>query len=106
MAAKKRRTARRRIGSQDGTTSPGRVLDVEAALAAIRLADGRSLLEVLRRRSPAESLAELRDFMATQPFPHFEGVPGRPDLLAKIDADGRRTVGRFVGREWRSVAAK
>lgn len=67
---------------------------------------GSLLAEALRPRSQAESLAMFRAFQATQPFPHFEAVHGRQDFFVRIDADGTRTMGRRVGREWRPVAAK
>jgi hypothetical protein len=38
---------------------------------------------------------------AARPFPHFEAAPGRPGLLVRTDADGKRSVGRFVNREFR-----
>jgi hypothetical protein len=45
----------------------------------------------------------LADYLARQPFPHYEAVPGRPDLLLRIEADGTRTVGRFVDGEFQQV---
>jgi hypothetical protein len=38
---------------------------------------------------------------AARPFPHFAQAPGKPGFLVKIDADGKRTVGRFVNRAFR-----
>ena len=37
---------------------------------------------------------------AARPFPHFEKAPGKSGYLVKIDGDGKRTVGRFVNREF------
>jgi hypothetical protein len=39
---------------------------------------------------------------ATRPFPHFEASE-LPGLLVKIGADGTRTIGRFVNRQFRST---
>lgn len=44
----------------------------------------------------------LKDYLATTPFPHFEAAES-PGLLVRIDADGTRTVGRFVGRQFEPV---
>jgi hypothetical protein len=44
--------------------------------------------------------------LATRPFPHFEPAPGRPGFIVKIDEDGKRTVGRFVNREFRPAGRK
>ncbi len=40
------------------------------------------------------------------PFPHYQPHPDRPGLLVRIDANGRRTVGRFVKREFQPIDAK
>ncbi len=39
-------------------------------------------------------------YLATRPFPHYEPAPGRPGLLVRIEADGKRSVGRFVNRRF------
>lgn len=71
---------------------------IDSALRLKRSAGGMSLEEVLAPRSVEERRESLRAFMATQPFPHFEGIPGRPGLPARVEADGTRSVGRFIGR--------
>ena len=43
---------------------------------------------------------------AARPFPHFEQAPGKSGYLVKIDEDGKRTVGRFVNREFRPAGRK
>ena len=46
------------------------------------------------------------DQQAARPFPHFEPAPGKAGLLIRIDEDGKRTVGRFVGREFRAAGRR
>ncbi len=43
----------------------------------------------------------LKAQLAARPFPHFEPASGRPGLLIRTEADGRRSVGRFVNREFK-----
>ena len=43
----------------------------------------------------------LKAQLVARPFPHFEPAPGRPGLLVRTEADGRRSVGRFVNREFK-----
>jgi hypothetical protein len=43
------------------------------------------------------------EFLRTQPYPHYERDPGTPGLLVRIDAGGKRTVGRFVNRKFQAV---
>jgi hypothetical protein len=56
------------------------------------------LLETADSRSGRE---RLKAQLAARPFPHFEPAPGRPGLLVRIEADGKRSVGRFVNRKFR-----
>jgi hypothetical protein len=42
-------------------------------------------------------------YLETLPFPHFRAVEGKKGLLERIEADGSRTVGRFVGRKWKAM---
>jgi ParD-like antitoxin of type II bacterial toxin-antitoxin system len=41
------------------------------------------------------------EFLESGPFPHFQAIPESDGMLVRTDADGTRTVGRFVGREFR-----
>jgi hypothetical protein len=41
--------------------------------------------------------------LAAGPYPHFEPAPDRAGFVVKIDADGTRTVGRFVARRFRAA---
>jgi hypothetical protein len=79
------------------------------------LLEGRNVL-ALARTGAAQSLSSLlesvdspagRDrvaaYLESQPFPHYRPHPTRPGLLERIDADGSRTTGRFIHREFRPV---
>jgi hypothetical protein len=44
--------------------------------------------------------------MRAQPFPQYHPIPGVPDGLDRVDADGHRTVGRVVGGVWSPVDRK
>jgi hypothetical protein len=76
------------------------------------LLEGRNRTEVLQK-SKAKSLSELvatigtgegdarlRDYLESEPFPHFEPHPTRKAILIRTDADGTRSVGRFVDRKF------
>ena len=38
------------------------------------------------------------------PYPKFEAAPEHPDLVVRVDANGTRTLGKFVDREFQTVA--
>ena len=41
------------------------------------------------------------EHLQSQPFPHYEPAPDAPGMLVRIEADGTRTVGRFVNRQFK-----
>ena len=43
------------------------------------------------------------EHLKTRPYPHYEAGAESPGLLVRIEADGKRTVGRFVNRQFRPV---
>ena len=62
----------------------------------------RPLAECLGSADSPVGRKRVAKVLATRPFPHYDAA-GRNGLVVRIDADGRRTVGRFVNR--RFVAA-
>jgi hypothetical protein len=60
----------------------------------------RPISECLRSVDSPEGRARFKEYMAAQPFPHYAAHPTRKGLLVRIEANGRRTVGRFVNREF------
>jgi hypothetical protein len=66
----------------------------------------RPISETLRSVNTPEGRRRLDDYLASEPFPHFEPHPRRRRVYWRIDADGRRTLGRFVGREFRPIRSR
>jgi hypothetical protein len=52
-------------------------------------------------QSPA-GRQRVAEHLKTRPFPHYEPADS-PGLLVRIDSNGKRTVGRFVNREFQAV---
>jgi hypothetical protein len=84
--------------------------------ATERLLDGRRI-QRLRTEGGVQSLAQaieevekpagrqrLKAYLEKLPFPHFEQHPHRSDLLIRIEENGKRTVGRFVNKQFVKVA--
>ena len=63
----------------------------------------RSLSECLASVDAPEGRRRVVEYLETRPFPHYEPAPERPGLLVRIDEDGTRTVGRFVGRRFQAA---
>lgn len=82
------------------------LLEGQQVLALCQSATARPLSALLDSVDSPEGRKRVTDFLQSQPFPHFEPDPDRPGMLVRIDADGQRTVGRFVNRVFRGVKAK
>ena len=76
------------------------------ALALCRSAAARPLYACLDAVDSLAGRHRVAEFLQTQPFPHYEPAPDAPGLLVRIEADGKRTVGRFVNRQFKAVKAK
>jgi hypothetical protein len=90
-----------RVGKAvEGVLRGDRVLRLKQRGEAVPLS---ALLESVDSKA---GRARVKAQLAARPFPHFEQSPGKPGLLVRIDGDGKRTVGRFVNREFRPAARK
>jgi hypothetical protein len=82
------------------------VLRSGAVLRLKQRGEAVPLSALLRTVDTRAGRARVKLQQAALPFPHFEAAPGRAGLLVRIDADGKRTVGRFVNREFRPAGRK
>ncbi len=58
------------------------------------------LSECIRQIGTPEGKRRLEAVLKQRPFPHYEGVPDRPDLLLRIESDGTSKVGHFLGDDF------
>lgn len=82
------------------------LLQAPQVLALCRSGGARPISSCLESADSAEGRRRLTGFLRSQPYPHYEPHAARPGLLVRIDADGGRTVGRFVNRQFRTVKVK
>jgi len=68
-----------------------------------RLGQRKPLADCLSAPGSSEGRQALRAVLDERPYPHFEPAE-KAGFLVKIDADGTRTVGRFIHRQF--VAAQ
>ena len=83
-----------------------KLLQAPQVLALCRNAGARPLSECLDSVDSPEGRRRLADYLETGPFPHYQAAPDSPGLLVRIEADGTRTVGRFVNRQFRAAKSK
>jgi hypothetical protein len=82
------------------------LLDGQHVLALCRNATARPLSACLESVDSPQGRQRVADFLESRPFPHYQPHPDRPGLLVRVDADGTRTVGRFVKRRFQPIKAK
>jgi len=68
------------------------------ALALCR--NARPVSECLDTVDSPAGQTRVREYLQTIPFPHYEPAPAEPGWLVRIAADGTRTKGRFVNRQF------
>jgi hypothetical protein len=72
------------------------------AMALRRTGDVKPLSDCLRKVDTKEGRQRVTEYLKGLPYPHFE-QSDFPGLLIKIDANGKRTLGRFVNRQFEAV---
>jgi hypothetical protein len=81
------------------------LLSGRETLALRKSGDVTPLSKMLATVDTPQGRRRVAEFLGTQPFPHYEPAPGKPGLLVRIEADGQRTVGKFVNRQFRPAQA-
>jgi hypothetical protein len=76
------------------------VLDGARTLALARSGRLRPLSACLDDVDSPAGRTRVSEYLATLPYPHYEPAARAPGALVRIDADGRRTLGRFVRRRF------
>ena len=79
-------------------------LESRKVLALRHARSGQSLTEVFATIDHPEGKHRVAEHLKSQPYPHFE-PSGKPGVFTRIDAHGIRTLGRFVRKEFRPIAA-
>jgi hypothetical protein len=82
------------------------LLQGEQVLALCRNAAAHPLSERLASVDSPEGRRRVADFLQTQPYPHYEPHPDKAGLLIRIEANGKRTAGRFVNRQFQQLKTK
>ncbi len=75
-------------------------------VALCRNAATHPLSECLKSVDSPAGRRRVTEFLQSQPWPHYEPHPDQPGVLVRIEANGKRTVGRFVNRQFQPVKVK
>jgi hypothetical protein len=72
-------------------------------LALCRAGSIKPLSERLESVDSPAGRRRVFEHLKTRPYPHYEAASDLPGKLVRIEADGKRTVGRFVNRRFQPV---
>ncbi|MCX6544397.1 MAG: hypothetical protein NTV05_08275 [Acidobacteria bacterium] len=76
------------------------VLDGARVLALARSGRVRPLSKCLANVDSPGGRRRVSEYLVTIPYPHYEPASRATGVVEKIDANGRRTLGRFVRRRF------
>ncbi len=79
------------------------LLEGVQALALRRAGGVKPLSACLNSVDSPEGRRRVAEYLKTQPYPRYQPAPGGPGMLLRTDADGKRTVGRFVRRRFKAA---
>ena len=79
------------------------VLRGDHVLALCRAGSIKPLSERLESVDSPSGRRRVFEHLKTRPYPHYEAASEPPGMLVRIQADGKRTVGRFVNRQFQPV---
>ena len=82
------------------------ILQGAQSLALQRAGRAKPLSACLDTVDSPEGRQRVAEHLQAQSYPHYEPASDKPGFLVRIDADGRRTVGRFVNREFTPVKGR
>jgi hypothetical protein len=72
-------------------------------LALSKAGKAAPLSACLKSIERPEGRRRLAEHLHSLPFPHYEPAPGSAGLLVRIEANGKRTTGKFVNRKFQSA---
>jgi hypothetical protein len=77
------------------------LLDGARALALCRAGAVRPLSKMMASVDSDEGRQRVLAYLHSKPYPHYEPSLSNPGLLVRVEEDGTRRLGRFIGREFR-----
>jgi hypothetical protein len=80
-----------------------KLLGTPQALALCRSAATKPISECLETVDSPEGRRRVKEHLREGPFPHYEAAPEGRGLIVRIEANGKRTLGKFKNREFQAI---
>jgi hypothetical protein len=75
----------------------------DQVLSLAKAGKTKPLSDCLNSIESTEGRKRLAAHLKSLPYPHYESAPGSAGLLVRIEANGKRTTGKFVNRKFQPV---
>ena len=82
------------------------LLQGDQALALCKMAAARPLSECLASVDTPKGRIRMANYLDTLPYPHYEPASNKTGFLVRIEENGKRTVGRFINRQFQTGMPK
>jgi hypothetical protein len=82
-----------------------KLLKAQSALATFKRGEKKTVEQCMELVGTGEGRLNLEQVLAKTPFPHYQAVPGEAGVLIRIEADGSRSRGEFVGRTFHPLVS-
>jgi hypothetical protein len=79
------------------------LLEGAQAYALQKAGQAKPLSACLRSVDSLLGRRRVSDYLHGQPFPHYRPAPHKQGMIVRIEANGKRTIGRFIGRRFKAV---
>ncbi len=79
------------------------LLSGRQAMALQRSGRSKPLSALLESVDTPRGRHRVADYLKKLPFPHYEPARDAPGCIVRIESNGKRTLGRFVNREFKPV---
>jgi len=70
------------------------------------MAAAHPLSDCLTTVDTPKGRSRLEKYLDTLPYPHYEPAPDKAGFLVRIEENGKRTVGRFINRQFQTGTPK
>ncbi|MBX9571418.1 MAG: ParD-like family protein [Candidatus Obscuribacterales bacterium] len=79
------------------------LINGDTALALKKRGDLRPLSTLISTIDSEEGRSRLKEVLDAHPYPRYEVIPDQPNLLLRTEKNGKRSIGKFVRREFQVI---
>ena len=83
-----------------------KLLRGDEVLALCYAGKAEPLSACVRSAGAGTGRRRLAAYLKSLPYPHYEPAPGSAGAVIRVEENGKRTIGRFVGRKFQAIRSQ